>query len=89
MKAFKEVVLKILSAAEDKGFELPFVIDITDGDGQAMSYAMSKDWSITALQSGETTMAYPVSVVLSDSNGRALEFDLPSQKEQAGRTGAN
>ena len=72
-----EVMKQILLIALDRHLEAPFVVKVTDGRGQVMSYTLSEDLTFTPLEGHEiVTMFYPFSIGLADTKKRFLKFTI-------------
>src|SRR5689334_1841702 len=63
----KQAVTAILSTALEQKFGLPFTIEITDAEGDTLSYDMSEeDCEIRSHQKLDKILIYPFSVVVTD-----------------------
>ena len=74
----KRGLIATFSAAQEKGFKEPFAIDITDNRGNTLSYTMSESGEISSLQEdpGEDSyMEFPVTITLTDRDGRKLRSE--------------
>lgn len=73
----KQAVTAILSTALEQKFGLPFTIEITDAEGDTLSYDMSEEHcEISSHQKLDKILIYPFSVVVTDRLGKTLRSEI-------------